>query len=179
MAERDPTVPQSDDPDLQADVVRLLRIVGPLGRFNVADVIVPVFQMGTVTPLDVEVLQPIFRSTEVFSGGVIIAPAAGAVLADTTALAAGDYDVRLVLTSNDTQSFASSRYVVEHRNAANAANLAVWNYLVTSGDAANSFKYESSFGYQVAANERLRVIAGPSSEALRAYSCVIFARRRT
>lgn len=177
MAERDPNLPQSADPELQADLVRLLQIQGPLGLLNVLDVVIPTVSMGQVVPLDVEVRTPVFRSTDIFSNGILLAPVANTVLADTGALADGNYDVQLAMQSNSALTNDES-FRVEHRNAANAANLAVWDYLVLNGASAAYFYAGLTFAYQLASNERLRIINPKATTAGRSQVATIFARRR-
>lgn len=177
MAERDPNLPQSTDPELQADLVRLLQVQGPLGLLNVLDVVIPTVSMGQVVPLDVDTRRPAFRSTDVFSNGLVVGGAAGAILADTGQLASGTYDVNLVMSSNDAGGPQQS-IDIQHRNAANAANLAVWANLVDAPlNATLSLNY--SFGYELGTNERLRAIQNLAAGATRVLVCVIFARRRT
>lgn len=151
MAERDPTVPQSDDAELQAEVIRLLRIVGPLGRLNVADIIVPVLHMGDVVSRAVDARPPLFTSNNLFTEGIKTSGAANELMADTGQLPMGDYDLICTLQSS---SSSTLNWEVQHRNAANTANIAAFQ--VTNRVNADSFS--ERFGYTFAANERLRII---------------------
>lgn len=173
MAERDPNLPQSADPELQADLVRLLRVQGPLGMLNVLDVVIPTVSMGQVVPLNVQVRQPSFRSTDVFSAGVQTAAAANFVHADTGALAQGIYDVFYYISINATNS---PEWQVQHRDAANAANLAVWSRL-RRRDVGGPL--EQTFGYEFGTDERLRILQTTNFDPGVRSNAVIFARRRT
>ena len=178
MGARDPTVPQSDDADLAADLIRLLKIIGPLGRLSVSDLVVPVVNMGDVVTRTITVLQPAFRASDVFSNALITAPAAGAILADTGQLAAGVYDVRLLMVTNSANLF-NGGFVFQHRNAANAANIAVWHHLERTGGQDQAFQYDYTFAYEIALNERLRIAVNAAGAAARVWTATIFARRRT
>jgi len=81
-------------------------------------------------------------------------PTAGTVIADTGALAAGYYDVDC-FTSTSSSTLVS--YQVEHRNAANSANLYVnaQYFRDTAIPPVISLK-----NHLIGANERIRVTAG-------------------
>lgn len=87
------------------------------------------------------------------------APAANAVQADTGALAAGDYDFDIYLSSSDTVAVGKG-LVVEHRNAANGAT----THNLGSVPAGVALKIELR-RYTLALNERIRVIAGTAAGA--------------
>ena len=178
MAETDPNTPQVVDPELTVDLTRLLQIRGPLGVLNVLDTIVPVVNMGDVVTRTVTVLQPAFRSSDIFSAGLVILPAAGAILADTGALAEGTYDIAVTMAGGIL--LANARVDLEIRNAANTANLAVWTHLYGGfGSGFNQVGWSYTFALDLALNERLRainivaVITGAESA-----HATIFARRR-
>jgi len=178
MAETDPNTPQVVDPELTVDLTRLLQIRGPLGVLNVLDTIVPVVNMGDVVTRTVTVLQPSFRSSDVFSNGILNGPAANTILADTGALAEGVYDLIMSFQTFDVPN-ALSAFVVEHRNAANAANLAVWNYLTLSDNTVNRVAYPNQmFAYEFSLNERLRISNNVGVPIGFGMTAVIFARRR-
>jgi len=175
-----PGTPEVDDPLLVADLIRLLSIKGAIGRLPLADIVIPVVSLGDVVTPQIDVRQPSFRSTDVFSAGILTAPAANTVLADTTALTAGVYDVHFTCSGENTAANAASvRF--EHRNAANAANLAQWDHLIRSdGNAVLvSIWPFYSFGYVLGEDERLRAIITVALAASRVVSATIFARRRT
>jgi hypothetical protein len=87
------------------------------------------------------------------------APGIGAVQADTGALAAGDYDFDVYLVVSDTVAVGKG-LVIEHRNAANGATLQTLGGVSTQGELALRFRR-----YTMAANERLRIIAGTAAGA--------------
>lgn len=172
MAERDPNVAQVDDPVLQADLLRVLRVRGPLGILNVPDLVMPVVLMGSVRPFDFVVLQPAYAPGNV-SSDTAVAPAVNTVLADTGALAAGTYDFQAFLNYG---ALATTQRAVElqHRNAANAASLAVWRQEYGLNPVPRHF----SFAVIVAANERLRFETLSAFGAGEAVSSVVMARVR-
>jgi len=175
-----PGTPEVTDTVLIADLLQFLSIRGSLGRLPLADVVIPVINLGDVRTPDINVQFPVFRSTDIFSAGIQIAPAVGTVLADTVALPAGTYDVALILNAS-TAGNQSSSIRLEHRDAANAANLAQWEHLVhsdTSALVAVVWPFYS-FGYEIGVNERLRAINPIIGAAGNAYSATIFARLRT
>jgi len=174
MADSDPNTPQVVDPELTVDLTRLLQIRGPLGLLNVLDTIVPVVNMGDVVTRTVQVQSPAYRSTDVFSAGEQTNAPANTVHADTGALAEGIYDVfydiSLIVT-------VGMRWDVEHRNAANSTNLAVWRHAV-EGTSGSIGILVPSFGYEFAANERLRIINLTAPGVGFTSNAFLFARRR-
>lgn len=91
--------------------------------------------------------------------GAVTAAAAGAVVADTGALAAGTYRVEIAMGYSGT--LAAGKHVsCEHRNAANGATLATLA-LVPAGDS-GAFVIPKLV---VALNERVRVVTGIISAA--------------
>jgi len=87
------------------------------------------------------------------------APAANAVQCDTGQLAAGDYELRIELAASDTVAVGKG-LVVEHRNAANSANINV-----LGGCPAGGQKDIHIPKLTLALNERVRVIAGTAAGA--------------
>lgn len=101
-------------------------------------------------------------------GGQLTAPIAGAVIADTGALAAGDYLVEIEAGSADTLA-AGKGIRIEHRNAANAAN--VRQGTVVPAGAHATFRWAR---VTVAANERIRAtVAGVAAAASSEYGAHI------
>ena len=88
------------------------------------------------------------------------APAANAVQADTGQLAAGDYDFDINLACADTVAVGKG-LVVEHRNAANNANINVLGGCTPNGGAIHIQVRKIT----LAVNERIRVIAGTAAGA--------------
>ena len=155
MAELEPRTPQSIDPDLQANLVRLLQIKGPLGILNVPDVIVPVVIMGEIAPRDVITRQPRFDVADWFSAGITLSPAANSILADTGQLPAGVYDVIISIGSNT--GAAAEQWAVQHRDAANAANLGIIEHIQLAEGNAQQPLY-MAFSHSFVSNERLRIL---------------------
>ena len=83
-----------------------------------------------------------------FTAGVQVNPAAGAVLADSGALAAGQTEVTVIFGGN-----IAAVATIEHRNAANTANL---NSQVIAC-LANDVIQAKLPGVPIAASERIRV----------------------
>ena len=104
--------------------------------------------------------------------GKVAAPGIGAVIADTGALAAGDYDLEIQLACQDTNAVGKGM-VVEHRNAANGATLHN-----LGGCAAPDSNTSKLTRYTLLLNERIRVIAGTAAGAA-ASSYVATIRTRT
>lgn len=177
MAEPDPTKPQVTDPVTVADLIRVLNIRGALGVLDVADVIIPTISVGQLSPLEVTLFTAVFRSTDIFSNGSILGPAGGTVLADTGPLPAGTYDVLLFGSTTDING-SNVGIAFEHRNAANAANLAVFLQLLQSQTVLANVMPRISFAYELAANERMRMVNNSNSDAADRYVATIFARIR-
>lgn len=87
------------------------------------------------------------------------APLANAVQCDTGQLAAGDYELEIQLLASDTIAVGKG-LVVEHRNAANNANINVLGGC-TAGETVDI----SIAKLAIALNERVRVIAGTAAGA--------------
>ena len=154
MAPRDPAQVQLDFPELTADLIRDLRLTGVLGLLNFSDTVIPIIQVGNVRPQIIRTDLATFDSAEVFSGSVS-APGANAVIADTTALPAGEYDVVFGGSVSAGSAFAS-RFELQWRNAANAANLAVWPHAVQRAAGDGIVFTFGPMALNIGLNERLR-----------------------
>lgn len=99
------------------------------------------------------------------------APGANAVVADTTQLAAGDYDMDISLAVSDTVAVGKG-LVVEHRNAANSAT--THNLGACVPGAALQLRLRR---YTLALNERVRVIAGTAAAAASSMYVAAIGRR--
>jgi len=158
MSPRDPSKIQLDFPVLTADLIAQLNLIGTVGLLNFADTVVPTFSVGSrgVSALSEP---PTFQSAEIFSG-TANNPAAGTVIADTGQLAAGTFDILLHMTLAGRMNVAGDLFIIEHRNAANAATLATLLQIVSVGGAVN-FVQDAAMplvGYTIATNERIRAI---------------------
>lgn len=176
MANLDPTTPQVVDPELTVDLTRLLQIRGPLGILNVLDTIVPVVNMGDVVSSTVNVQQPRYRTSDIFSNGWTTNAVAGTVLADTGALAEGIYDV--ILQASSYTNVTEQRVEVQFRNAANTANLASWDHGLSMIAQGNTPTLGYTVALDFAANERLRIIQVVAGVVTQGLAAIIFARLR-
>ncbi len=156
MAEPTDPGPVVTDDELVVNLTRLLNIRGPLGLLSVLNTVVPVVSLGNVVEPVIRVDQPSFRSTDIFSAGILTAAAINTVHADTLALPAGTYDV-IMWVSPGNLATNPPQFAMQHRNAADAATLAVWNHIESPIRPQVGFS-PFSFGYVLAANERLRII---------------------
>ena len=177
MALQDGSKPQVVDPEVVAGLQRVLTIRGPMGVLDVLDLVIPTISLGQVQAAEVVVRLPSYRSTNVFTIGVVQAPAINTILADTGPLPAGTYDVSFQCSSmEDTVALASIQF--EHRDAANAANLAFWDNPMRQAPINEVVYPFFSFGYELDLNERLRARVTVASTAGRDWNAVILARIR-
>ena len=112
-----------------------------------------VLQFPEGTDVDPRVVR-LYGNPLTLNAGIVTAPAANAVIADTGALAAGDYDFLLAGGVSDTVAVGKG-LVVEHRNAANGATL----FTLGSCGAEDGLEFWL-IRYAIVLNERVRVIAG-------------------
>lgn len=175
MPPRDTTQVQLDFPLLVADLIRDLNLIGTVGLLNFSPAVVPTFLIGSREGALSLTSEPVpFESSHVFSDKTTN-PAINAVLADTGALPAGNYDVVAGISISGHPAGADFTNF-QHRNAADAANLAEWPF--ARGPIQTEQAFPQTFGYTIAANERLRwqniaAIAGGTQVAT-----FIMARRR-
>ncbi len=168
--------PRIIDPALQARVVSEFNLLGELSPFVLTNRVVPIFDIGSLsgaTPTVVTttagsqgvrvgtasivealpIIDPTIQDTDVVDSGVVAAPAAGAVLADTGQLPGGiRFCAGLINTNAPITDFR-----VEWRNAANAASLAIWHFYVGVGGPSATW---GPFTLQVLLNERVRIVNG-------------------
>jgi len=155
MPPRDPSKIQLDFPQLTADLIRDMRLVGVLGLLDFNPTVQPVFIIGD-RDLSVDAVAPVFGSAQIFNGHAS-APVVATVIATTGQLPAGEYDVWAEL-SNVGVSPGTSHMELQHRNAADAATLAVLADVPSSGVAVGVSSQVPMVGYTIAANERLRAV---------------------
>ena len=165
--------PVITDDEVLAALQRLLTIRGQMGVLGVSDIVVPTVSLGQVGTTFLIAAPPAFRSTDIFSAGVQIAPAVNTIMADTLALAAGTYDVRVEITSED----ELIDWVLEHRNSANSANIGAVSYLTKATD--GGWFINPAFGYELGTNERLRLRLNDAGTVGQESLGTIWARRRT
>ncbi len=152
MAEVRADVPQLNDPQLEADLLRVLSIRGPLGKINIVDAILPVVLMGTVRPFDFQVLQPSFDVAAVFAGATTN-PGISAVIVDTGQLPAGTYDVKINVSYATAGSVLGFLQLQLQRGAI-PATVASWNIPV---GATETHTFESSFAFDLFELDAFRV----------------------
>ena len=90
------------------------------------------------------------------SAGELVAPAAAVVLADSGALAVGNWNISIMVSSLGETNLVFS-FAVERRDAANAAN--IWSQIFTQSFQATSGYLLLNFRATVLVNERIRVIS--------------------
>ena len=138
--------------------------------FSLVNWVQPVSLVDTDIVLPVTTTEPVFGTP--FGTGLQVAPAINTVLADTGPLAVGNWTFKVLIEVVD-GSAAFSRTALQHRDAANAAN--VWEVNNLTIATASALHREISFSKSIVLNERIRVInliAGPAGSA---YQATIFA----
>jgi len=178
MAGRDPRFVQSADPNLVADAVSDLDLVGQVGDYlGFTDTILPVYLIAQRQAFQLNVASPAFRSTDVFTAGVITGAAGNTIHADTGQLPAGIYDVqvKIQMTSG---LVGPVTIATQHRDAANAATLADLgvNLVGTAMDFPRHIDF--NFGYELGVDERIRILNLTAIGAGNLSYAVIFARIR-
>ncbi len=165
------------DPQLEADVTRQFNLKGPLRPFELTETVIPIFAIGallrdllppvvTTTAGDTGVRVgtpnresylptggPAIFSAGVFDSGAVVNPGAGAVLVDTGQLNSAPNWMTIMVGAN-----VQTDFVVEWRNAANAANVATWTILI-GGASANNVQWGPHM-IEPNANERVRIVTG-------------------
>lgn len=159
MPPRDPGKSQLDFPQLVADLIRELQLLGaPIGLLDFVPSVQPVYIVqAREGALNLTAVAPAFTSAEIFTDETT-SPALNAVLADTAALPAGTYDVKAWMSFGPNGGAgAANTPELQLRNAANNANLASWPYVSQNQagfivDESNQF----DIALEIGGNERLR-----------------------
>lgn len=138
--------------------------------FTLVNNVQPVSIVDVDTSIPVTVTDPIFGTP--FGNGLQAAPGINTVLADTGALAAGNWAFKVMVSVGDTPA-AFSRTAIQHRNAANGANIWEVNSFTLAGTA--TVHREMTFAKSIALNERVRVINLNAGAVASVYDAVIFA----
>lgn len=102
------------------------------------------------------------------TGGQVAAPANNTILADTGALAAGVYNVTIIMASDDIAP-SSAFVALERRDAANAAN--IWSQLFVTGSTLNPVL---TLRVNISLNERIRARKQVNSSAATTYQVSIW-----
>lgn len=156
MSTRDPSRVQLDFPQLLADIIRQLKLTGTVGLLEFSDQVTPVYIVAQREgALSIDLTPIAFSSAEIVFGG-LVNPVIDAVIADTGALPAGDYDIFASISSVGT-IVAGGLVVVEHRDAANAVTLARLLNLTMINTILSNQAFLPLVGYRLSLNERLRV----------------------
>lgn len=126
---------------------------------NVVGEVLPTVLVGSLVTLSA-------NSTPMVHGvpytiGESVAPAANTVLADTGPLAAGTYNVRLIVSGLNVTASWRSDFRLQRRDAANLAN--IWSQVFQVWEGAPI--YDAVFAITVAANERIRIITVAATSA--------------
>lgn len=117
------------------------------GAFFLGEVVVPVAVVDASAVTIASVSTPQNVGTPA-SAGEVVNPGAGAVMADTGALAAGTYTFTVWGGGNATHIFR-----IQRRDAANAAD--IWSAIVASGLVPSVWQFRIT----LAANERVRCVS--------------------
>lgn len=171
MPPRDPAKIQLDFPQLTADLINQLNLIGTVGLLDFAPTVLPVFIVGD-RDLQVEAVPPLYLPAEIFSGDATN-PAASTIIVDTGQLLAGDFDVQLHANVGITTG-GPRGLLIEHRNAANDAALHRWFCFAANGSTA---VVNVVCALRFAANERIRVITDAALTAAKVGATIMVARR--
>lgn len=124
----------------------------PDSAFLLSNVVQP------VTIVDTDIAIPAVTTTQLldgaFSQGVQAAPGAAVLLADTGPQVAGNYNV-LILVGSPNAAGGGTDYIVERRNAANAAN--IWRQVGSLTNGTQGVIVALAFQAKLLLNERIRV----------------------
>ncbi len=149
MPPRDPSVTQLDNPELVADLIGQLSVIGTIGLLDFIPAVAPVFIVGS-RGLTIESQPVVYAPAEIFDAAALN-PAAATVIVDTGQLPAGDYDVNVHMDLAITVGVVQALVLI-HRDAADAANLTVWR-LHYIGPVQRGF--DMNIALRIATNERL------------------------
>ena len=175
MAERDPTKPQLDFPDLVAELITQLRLRGQVGLLDFSDVVIPTFLVGS-RGVNFSGDPSAFSSAGVVTSSAAIPPA-NFVLIDTGPLPAGTYNVYGHLSLiGTTAAFQVSS--LQHRDAANAATLTTLARLPIDATNRIAETVIPLIGYEIGLNERLRVLSPSGVMTAGGIVASIFFQRR-
>lgn len=154
MPPRDPTLVQADFPQLTADLIRELQLVGTIGLMTFIPSIQPTFIVGS-RGLTITNEPPPYLSSEIFDAEVVD-PGSNVVIVDTGELDAGNFDI--ILSWEMTQTAAGAEAAsMQLRNAANSATLASW-FLHPVLD--SSVRRIITFGLNILQDQRIRLFNG-------------------
>lgn len=142
--------------------------------FEMSNTVLPVSIVDQDFPLTAVSTPPIFGAP--FSAGRQVAPAINTVLADTTGLAAGNWAFLVMLTGGDAAAATFIEVGIQHRNAANGANIWEQTVLLFGAGGNNPLNLLTvAFSKSMVASERLRLIMNTGGSAGSVYHANIFA----
>ncbi len=152
MPPRDPRDIQADFPVLVADLIDRLQLVGTVGLLNFIPAIQPTFIVGS-RGLRVTSEPPVYAQSEIVSA-TASNPIIAAVITNTAALPAGDYDVKCFLSA--LAATGGTVQELQLRNAADSATLATWR--MTSIAPTNGIAQNFEFAVVVGDLQFFRVV---------------------
>lgn len=130
----------------------------PPEGFLLSNVVLPVSVVDADISLPVSQTSILLDVNNVFTQGDVAAPAAGALLADTGAQNAGNYNATITF-GNDNNAANYPTVRIQRRDAANAVT--IWDILLNTG--AGSSMAPFNLRLVLAQGERLRIIQGPTA----------------
>jgi hypothetical protein len=153
------------------NLINRLGIRPPFGEgFVMSNVVTPVSLVDSDITIPTVTTPPIFGTP--FTTGVNLVPAINTVIADTGPLAAGTWAFLVMISVLDSAG-AGAVCDLQHRNAANAAN--IWDQETYSSTNAPCNMQQFVFAKTMAANERLRAINLTAGTAASRWQVTIFA----
>jgi len=177
MAERDPSKPQLDFPQLVADIIEQLNLTGQIGLLDFLPTVQPVYLAAARSGVTLGSFDnPTFTSATIFSARTA-SPVAATTFVDTGQLAAGTYELMAMAEGALHTGGADSWVMLQHRNAANNANLAE----ILGMPAEQNVRQRQGVNlplirYEIALNERLRWQFGSAIAGTGGVFCMIALR---
>lgn len=138
--------------------------------FDLDSAVRPVVIVDSSIPILVTPTDPLLGTPA--SAGEAVGPAAGTVLADTGALAAGNYTFRIFCTSDEVAGGTGNQIRIRRRNAADSAD--IWSLLQTNASVNGAVNIDITLRATMAANEILRMQLKNNATALKTYQGVIW-----
>ena len=165
-----PVWPQLDDAMVQFGLATELPVRGVVGEINCSDWLSLQVLVKSLRAERYKWLAPLVT---IASNGFLAAPVSGSVLADTGPLEAGEYDIELLLVSEDNNALNVNG---AHRNSTNSANVGTPIPLMIAGDTGSPSRV--SFAQAFAADERFRIqSSGAPSGGSYTAAAILYSRR--
>jgi len=151
------------------DILQRFGVNRPQAPFLLDGDVVPVVLIDSAISF-VAAPSPPYGVTDIFTAGVVVAPAAGTILADTGPLPVGAYTIQVFISAGE-----GNRWLFQWRNVANAADL--WTQNLRNAPAADPRLIEFSTRLNIEnANERFRVLNDLVGTAAVEYQATILAK---